>query len=270
MSTSFDTLAGLKSAGLRLATLAGTRTVAASAPYRRSDDEAQARRAASIEPLLLEWFTLGGLLVFGAWLLGVKGVWQLLLTSDPTGLTLVIIVLFVTATIWCGARSRELHRQHDLMRQAAADEDESWAHAYWQALRLAPRDADAPLDLLLEASHGPHHTAWWVNGIQLKLGLLGKVIGFSVLALQIGHLQSFDATQSQDLLKSLTSGLGIALLTTMVGLVGNILLGLQLTRLDRFADTLVAEVQRRGLRVRAGDVAAAGHEPTAPMPLRAS
>ena len=61
--------------------------------------------------------------------------------------------------------------------------------------------------------------AWWVNGVQLKLGLLGKVIGFSVLALQIGQIQSFDAAQSQELLKSLTAGLGIALLTTMVGLV---------------------------------------------------
>ena len=96
-------------------------------------------------------------------------------------------------------------------------------------------------------AQAPHHTAWWVNGIQLKLGLLGKVIGFSVLALQIGNIQSFDASQSQDLLKSLTQGLGIALLTTMVGLVGNILLGLQLTRLDRYADALVADCQRAGL-----------------------
>ena len=88
-----------------------------------------------------------------------------------------------------------------------------------------------------------------VNGIQLKLGLLGKVIGFSILALQIGRIQSFDASQSQDLLRSLTTGLGIALLTTMVGLVGNILLGLQLTRLDRYADRLLADCQRHGLRI---------------------
>jgi hypothetical protein len=242
-------MAGVQRAGAALAVLAGTRTVAASEPYRRSAADEAARRGPAIEPLLLEWFTLGGLLVFAAWLLGVRGVWQLLLSSDPTGLTLVIIVIFATATIWCGARSRELQRQQALIRQAQASDDESWAHAYWQALKLAPRDADAPLDLLLEASHGPHHTAWWVNGIQLKLGLLGKVIGFSILALQIGNMQSLDASQSQDLLKSLTSGLGVALLTTMVGLVGNILLGLQLTRLDRFADTLVAEVQRKGLHV---------------------
>ena len=34
---------------------------------------------------------------------------------------------------------------------------------------------------------------------------------------------------------------------TMVGLVGNILLGLQLTRLDRYADTLVTRAQQHAL-----------------------
>jgi hypothetical protein len=207
------------------------------------------------EPLLLEWLTLGGLLVFAAWLLGARGVWALLLGSDPTGLTLVIIAVFVVSTLWCGGRSRELQRQRGLMEQARRSSPagtasaDGWAAEYWSALAARPHDADAPLDLLVEAATGPHHTAWWVNGIQLKLGLLGKVIGFSMLAIQIGNLQSFDAAQSQDLLRSLTSGLGVALLTTMVGLVGNILLGLQLTRLDRYADALIADCQRHGLRI---------------------
>jgi hypothetical protein len=199
-----------------------------------------ARRGAAPaqEPLWLEWLALGGVLAFATWLLGVRGVWGLLLRSDPTGITLVIIVVFATATLWCGARSRVLQRQRN-----ALDAGAGWAVEYCDALA----DNDTALDLLLEHTHGPHGTAWWVNGILLKLGLLGKVIGFSILALSIGNLQSFDATQSQDLLRSLTTGLGVALLTTMVGLVGNILLGLQLTRLDRYADLLVADIQRIGL-----------------------
>ncbi|MDO9283699.1 MAG: hypothetical protein Q7U26_02305 [Aquabacterium sp.] len=216
--------------------------------------DASSRRddALQIEPIWFEWLALGGLLAFGSWLLGMRGVWALLLSSDPTGITLVIIVLFFAATLWCGARSRELQRQRRLLAAArSGGGQDGWAAEYLAALRARPIDENAPLDLLVESAQGPHHTAWWVNGIQLKLGLLGKVIGFSVLALQIGNIQSFDASQSQDLLKSLTQGLGIALLTTMVGLVGNILLGLQLTRLDRFADQLVADCQRLGLAVRA-------------------
>ncbi|MFO1273244.1 MAG: hypothetical protein U1F50_16475 [Rubrivivax sp.] len=198
------------------------------------------RREPAAEPLWLEWLALGGLLVFATWLLGVRGVWALLLNADPTGITAVIIAVFAASTLWCGARARRLQR-----------EGAGWSAEYVEALARAPRDGAAPLDLLMERTHGPHGTAWWVNGIQLKLGLLGKVIGFSMLALQIGQIQNFDPAQSQELLKSLTAGLGVALLTTMVGLVGNIVLGLQLTRLDRFADLIVADAQRRGLEVRA-------------------
>ncbi len=216
-----------------------------------------AGRGLSIEPLWFEWLALTGLFVFASWLLGVQGVWLLLLRSDPTGITLVIIVVFAAATLWTGARARELTQQRMALEKAAGLglpamlEAPSWAAEYWGALAAEPRDSGAPLDLLLEQTHGPHGTAWWVNGIQLKLGLLGKVIGFSILALQIGQMQGFDASQSQDLLRSLTTGLGVALLTTMVGLVGNILLGLQLTRLDRFADQLVTQAQRHGLQITA-------------------
>ena len=203
--------------------------------------------AALNESLWLEWLTLAGMLGFGGWLLGTRGVWALLLNADPTGLTLVIIVIFVAASLWAGRRARELQQQ----RRALARGEAGWGAEYLAALGLSPVDETAPLDVLTEQTHGPHGTAWWVNGIQLKLGLLGKVIGFSILALQIGQLDNFDPAQSQQLLKSLTSGLGIALLTTMVGLVGNILLGLQLTRLDRYADALVTQAQRLGLQQKA-------------------
>lgn len=212
--------------------------------------------SSKIEPILFEWFTLIGMFLFAAWLLGLKGVWQLLLQSDPTGITFIIIVIFCIATAWCGTRSRELDRQRQSLEQQISDASASpiegcWASAYWKALRAKPADAAAPLDLLSEKTHGPHSTAWWVNGLQLKLGLLGKVIGFSMLAMQIGHMQSFDQSQAQDMLRELTTGLGVALLTTMVGLVANILLGMQLTRLDRFADELIARAQSHGLQFKA-------------------
>jgi hypothetical protein len=128
----------------------------------------------------------------------------------------------------------------------SASQADTWAAEYWQMLMLNSNDGSAALDVLMEKTHGIHATAWWINGVQLKLGLLGKVIGFSMLAMQIGQIQNFDPAQSQELLRSLTMGLGVALLTTMVGLVGNILLGLQLTRLDRFADDIVTQAQRMG------------------------
>ncbi len=224
---------------------------------RAASGPAAAHRDAMSEPLWLEWLALAGLLLFASWLLGVRGVFQMLLQADPTGITLVIMVLFAASTLWCGARSRLLQQQRQAMQVAhlagpgRTSAYDCWAATYWAGFAGPARDSGAPLDLLLDKTHGPHSTAWWVNGIQLKLGLLGKVIGFSILALQIGQTTSFDPNQSQELLRSLTTGLGVALLTTMVGLVGNIVLGLQLTRLDRYADALVADCQRIGLEATA-------------------
>ena len=208
----------------------------------------QRNRSPAGESIWLEWLALGGMLVFAFWLLGVRGVWALLLHADPTGLTLVIVLIFAGSTLWCGARAKQLQaQQHALRHSAGSSLGDSWAAEYLQALRSARPDPASALDLLTEQTHGPHGTAWWVNGIQLKLGLLGKVIGFSILALHIGDMQNLDPAHTQDLLRSLTTGLGVALLTTMVGLVANIVLGLQLTRLDRFADRLVADCQRLAL-----------------------
>ncbi len=217
-----------------------------------SPGEKKSSRPKMPEPILLEWLTLVGLFAFAAWLLGVEGVWALLLTADPTGITLIIILVFTGGTFWCGARARELSLQREATSKlhvdaAVTSEQSCWVKEYLTLLRSSPKDLTAPIDLLLEHTHGPHSTAWWVNGIQLKLGLLGKVIGFSMLALEIGNIESFDPSESQQLLKNLTAGLGVALLTTMVGLIGNILLGLQLTRLDRYADDIVARAQLLGV-----------------------
>jgi hypothetical protein len=209
---------------------------------------------ASPETLLLAWLAFAGVLLFAAALLWQYGVWAMLLEADPTGITMIIVAVFAAATVRCGWRSHRLCGERASMeawrrgRCGRSGRPGSHIDAYFRDL-LAQRPQDAGArgrlaDVLAERLHGPEDSAWWVNGIQIKLGLLGKVIGFSILAIQISRLESFDPSQTQDLLKTLTGGLGIALLTTAVGLVANMLLGLQLTQLDRCADTLLADAMR--------------------------
>lgn len=192
--------------------------------------------------LFLLWLAYMGVLVYGAWLLWLAGVWHRLVEVDPTRLTLAIVALFVGCSLWCGRRAWVLGQQRLWLAGLGIPATQAWAHAHRLALRQPGADASVAVLVLGERAHGPHEMAWWLNGIQLKLGLLGKVIGFSILAYQLGQTDSFDPSQSAQLLKNLTGGLGIALLTTVTGLCGNILLGLQLMRLDRFADTLVADI----------------------------
>ena len=188
--------------------------------------------------LVLLWLAYMGLLVFAAWLLWKAGGWHRLVEADPTHLTLVIVVLFIGCSLWAGRRAWDLGRQRSALD---AGQPQGWSRQFLHGTARPGADRASWLQVLGEHAHGPHEMAWWLNGIQLKLGLLGKVIGFSILALELGQMDSFDPSQSAQLLKSLTGGLGIALLTTVTGLTGNILLGLQLMRLDRFADALVAD-----------------------------
>lgn len=191
------------------------------------------RRSLSLEQqpqgLFLVWLAYMGLLAFGAGLLWQAGVWHRLIEVDPTRLTLLIVLVFTACSLWCGKRAWDLG---SLSATVATTLREQVGHL----------DSTTRMAILGERLHGPHEMAWWLNGIQLKLGLLGKVIGFSILAYQLGQTESFDPSQSAQLLRSLTGGLGIALLTTVTGLCGNILLGLQLMRLDRYADGLMARV----------------------------
>lgn len=225
---------------------------------RHPDGRSAASTAAAPDQLLMQWWAFLGLLLFVTVLLGRHNVWIILKEADPTGITLVILAIFSGATLWCGHRCRVLgnerhaldawitsfqHPVHGHSAVAGGVHHHAADYLSGVARKRAAGDLEnAQLtEVFAERMHGPSETAWWINGTLIKLGLLGKVIGFSILALQISQIENFDPSQAQTLLKSLTGGLGVALLTTAVGLVSNIILGFQLVRLDRCADGILAD-----------------------------
>lgn len=181
--------------------------------------------------LYWSWVAAAGLLLFTAWWLQRQGLWRALLAGDPSGISIVIVALAVVVTLWCGHRAWRL--------QAAAAAGSPWRRDFADAHRRSP---DVAQQLLAERSHGPHETAWWFAAATIKLGLLGTVVGFIVMATQIGRMPSFDIDQIQSLLQKMTQGMAIALYTTLVGLVANLWLGLQLLLLDRLADRIAADL----------------------------
>ncbi|MBL8330368.1 MAG: MotA/TolQ/ExbB proton channel family protein [Rubrivivax sp.] len=160
-----------------------------------------------------------------------RGLWHALVEGDPSGISLGIVALSAVVTGWIGWRAWRL--------QAQLPAGAAWRASYRRERSGAPEIA---AQLLSERSHGPHETAWWFAAAAIKLGLLGTVVGFIVMATQIGRMPSFDLDQVQNLLKQMTQGMAIALYTTLVGLVANLWLGLQLLLLDRMADRLVADI----------------------------
>ena len=174
---------------------------------------------------------LVGVLLFAAYWAAQRGLWRALMGGDPSGISLAIVALVLVATLWCGQRARHLAAQ--------AHAGSAWRLQHHQQQAAQPMLAP---QLLAELTHGPHETAWWFCAAALKLGLLGTVVGFIVMASQIGDSTGFDIEQIQTLLQQMTGGMAIALYTTLVGLAGNLLLGLQLLLLDRMADRLAADI----------------------------
>ncbi len=199
----------------------------AAIPVARSDPsiETLAQR------LFWAWAAQAGLALFIAWWLQMRSLWRALVDGDPSGISLCIVALSVVVTLWCGRRAWGM--------QGQAAQGSAWRRGY------AAEHADSPdvaAQLLSERSHGPHETAWWFAAAAIKLGLLGTVVGFIVMATQIGRMPSFDLDQVQNLLKQMTQGMAIALYTTLVGLIANLWLGLQLLLLDRTADRIAADI----------------------------
>ncbi len=209
----------------------------------------------SADTFFMQWLCFAGLLTFAAYLCWRANIWGVLVNADPTGITMMIIVVFVMSTLWVGTRAALLMRERlalNAWQQAArsgltqapaghAGAVQDYLSGLLEKARRHDYDNAQLTEVLAERLHGPSESAWWVNGIQIKLGLLGKVIGFSILALDISQMQAFDASQSASILKTLTGGLGIALLATAVGLVANMLLGVQLVRMDRCGDGILAD-----------------------------
>jgi MotA/TolQ/ExbB proton channel family len=196
-------------------------------PAARRDDSV----AALAQRVFWGWAAAAGLALFAGWWLQSHGWWRTLIEGDPSGISVATVLLGVVVTAWCGQRCWLL--------QTMAQRGSAWRTAFG---RENTRSPDVATQLLGERTHGPHETAWWFAAATIKLGLLGTVVGFIVMATQIGNMPSFDIDQVQNLLKKMTQGMAIALYTTLVGLLANLWLGLQLMLMDRLADRIAADI----------------------------
>jgi hypothetical protein len=187
--------------------------------------------------LFWAWALHAGLALFVAWWAHARGLWKALVEGDPSGLSLGIVALSVAVTAWCGRRAWRL------MHEA---EGGAWLAAWRSDLARGGSSATHAKEALAERTHGPHETAWWFCSAAIKLGLLGTVIGFVVMASEIGRMPSFDLADVQLLLRRMTQGMAIALTTTLAGLAANLWLGLPLLLLDRAADAVAAGILAGG------------------------
>jgi len=226
--------------------------------------------------LLLVWLVITGLIVFGIAVSWNEGLISMLVDGDRSRICLVIALLYATATIHCATRvsflSGELNLAAVVAERIAAERGSGSVRATGGDLTVGngalPRCVmtDYLLDVM-NASHeslenetakeqsnlsealaerlkGAHELGWFIVDILLKLGLVGTIIGFILMLGSIANTASLDVNTMQKVLRQMSSGMGTALFTTLAGLIGSILLGLQYLLLDKGSDELIHRVIR--------------------------
>ncbi|MEM9406581.1 MAG: MotA/TolQ/ExbB proton channel family protein [Acidobacteriota bacterium] len=216
--------------------------------------------------LALRAVLLLGLLTFGLFLTQRAGWLQQGLASDRSYISYVIAGLYVLATVdwlrlaWRLSADRDrlqslerLHRADELSRlrrhEGAVGIDTAWPESplsehLGHVLHKRERgrlhgDQTLLLDSLGERLANRHGTGHFVADVLLKLGLLGTMVGFIFMLRPVADLTEAGAAQARELLQAMSSGMAVALYTTIAGLVTSTLLRLQYQLLDSAGQDLI-------------------------------
>lgn len=113
-------------------------------------------------------------------------------------------------------------------------------HRSSNSAEVAAQEAGLVLDVAANDLRNPSETGWYLVDILIRLGLVGTIIGFVLVlsALSDGPPPSGDNIQS--LLIAMSGGMGVALYTTLAGLICGTLLGAQHMILSRATEHLIA------------------------------
>ena len=215
--------------------------------------------------LLFQWLIFITVMMLAFWLAWQYGLIQNIAVTDPTYLSIIISLIFIGGTIHCLTRVISLSNELDILHTIINTPQLPWLkdQQLWLGNQALPsslltnylsnilyhattrHDDEKKLlqleNVFAEKINGSHESGWFFTGLLIKLGLLGTVIGFILMLMSITNLGSVDPEQIYRLFSEMTYGMRVALNTTLAGLVGTILLGLQYLMLDRAADKLLSD-----------------------------
>lgn len=182
------------------------------------------------------------LISFGFYLLAELGLLQEGLTVDQSYISSVILAIYLLATLhwlWL-ARGLSQERQTLSELEAVAREKdvlpaEGRGHVGFFVSRVGQKgeaERSALLEALGDELSNRHALGHFVSDLLLKLGLVGTVVGFILMLIPVGEMDSFDPKFMQGLLAAMSGGMSVALYTTLAGLVTSTLLKAQYHLLD--------------------------------------
>ena len=170
------------------------------------------------------------LVIFSSYLIIDLGILSLIIDSDRSKISLIILSIYVLAC------SHWFYISINLDREIASLDDKDKKTLIRSFIDNAKegesRNQKINLDLLEDELSNKHALGYLAVDILLKLGLTGTVIGFILMLLPIGEIRDFDPQVLQQLLATMSGGMAVALYTTLTGLITSMLLKFQYFVLD--------------------------------------
>ena len=178
--------------------------------------------------LLLKASLVLSLIIFSFYLLFQLDLIELIINSDRSKISLIILVIYLLATLHWFYIAITLDKEISSIDKPEKDT----LIGRYLIKRNDLEKTPSLYNLLEDELSNRHSIGYLIVDILLKLGLTGTVIGFILMLLPIGAIKDFDPQILQKLLSTMSGGMAVALYTTLTGLVTSMLLKFQYFLLD--------------------------------------
>ena len=180
--------------------------------------------------LLLKASLLLSLIVFACYLIFYLGLFELIIESDRSRISVLILVIYLLATVHLFMNVLSLDKEIASIDKPSRET--LIGRFNIEMTRVNEKDHASKLGLLEDELSNKNALGYLIVDILLKLGLTGTVIGFILMLLPIGEIKDFDPQILQKLLSTMSGGMAVALYTTLTGLISSMLLKFQYFLID--------------------------------------
>lgn len=175
---------------------------------------------------LLRSLLLLVLIIFGIWILNERGLVAIVMEGDKSKISLVIATLWIFSSIYWLYLSKVISSERSSFEGMDFSNKKLVVSKFFNSLK-----ENENKDVLINAfeSEFEKKISYGViaSDIALKLGLLGTIIGFILMLRPIAELNSTSPEDLKIALASMSSGMAVALYTTLTGLIVSTLLRIQ-------------------------------------------
>lgn len=174
------------------------------------------------------------LIIFGVWILDERGLVAVVIEGDKSQISKVIAGLWIVSSVYWLYLSKIISEERNSFENMEFNNKKLLVSRFFNSL-----EKNENKDVLINAfeSEFEKKISYGViaSDIALKLGLLGTIIGFILMLKPIADLNSTSPENLKIALSSMSSGMAVALYTTLTGLIISTLLRIQF----HFSATLI-------------------------------